>query len=116
MNYWVFVISDNMYEFKKRVKTKKWPIFNNTSHRKHLEMGDVVMFYKAGRDQGQSFLGTGKISTDLKHPGFNGVIGLPPYAPDTKTQISSRVLRVIQNPSGFELFRPMCNRGLKGFG
>ena len=24
------------------------------------------MFYKAGRDQGQSFLGTGKISTDLK--------------------------------------------------
>ena len=66
MNYWVFVISDNMYEFKKRVKTKKWPIFNNTSHRKHLEMGDLVMFYKAGRDQGQSFLGTGKISTDLK--------------------------------------------------
>lgn len=55
-----------MYEFKKRIKRKKWPIFKNTSHRKHLAMGDLVMFYKAGRDQGQSFLGIGKISTDLK--------------------------------------------------
>mgnify|MGYP003993269387 CR=1 FL=1 len=65
MNYWVFVIRDDMFEFRKRMKTKKWPIFNNTSHRRDLAIGDEVMFYKAGREQGQSFLGIAKISTDL---------------------------------------------------
>jgi hypothetical protein len=65
LNYWVLVIRDDMFEFRKRIKTKKWPIFHNTSHRRDLAIGDEVMFYKAGREQGQSFLGTAKISTDL---------------------------------------------------
>lgn len=54
-----------MFEFRKRVKTKKWPIFDKTSHRRELEIGDKVIFYKAGSEQGQSFLGTAKISTNL---------------------------------------------------
>ena len=45
--------------------------------------------------------------------------GGPPWnisADLTKIEISRRVVRVIQNPSGFGVFRPMSTPGFKGFG
>ncbi len=65
MNRWIFVIRDSDEEFERRIRVKKWPIFNKTKRKKEIVIGDVVLFYKAGLG-GQKFLGTCKIKSDLK--------------------------------------------------
>ena len=65
MNYWLFIINDDIEVFKKRIDSKTWPIFNQTGHKRELEVGDCIMFYKAGND-GQKFLGRAKIASRLK--------------------------------------------------
>ncbi len=65
MNRWIFVISDSDEVFEQRVKSKKWTIFDKTRNKKQLEIGDMVLFYKAGVN-GQKFLGTCKIKSGLK--------------------------------------------------
>ena len=52
-------------EFKTRVDGKKWPIFKTTHHRNELRIGDVIMFYLAGKEN-MKILGTAKISSKLK--------------------------------------------------
>ena len=45
--------------------------------------------------------------------------GGPPWSSEhdlSKIEISRRVFGVIQNPSGFGVFRPMSTPGFKGFG
>jgi len=65
LNYWLFIIKSDMVSFKKRIHLKKWPIYYRTSHRRDLEEGDYIIFYKAGLDNGQRFLGTAKITSKL---------------------------------------------------
>ena len=66
-------------------------------------------------------------SDALKDPSLKGSVpvvkknyrGDPPCSsgPDlSKIEISRRVFGVIQNPSGFGVFRPMSTPGFKGFG
>ena len=64
MSYWLFLITDGLEVFKKRIDSKTWPIFNQTAHKKELDIGDAIIFYKAGSD-GQKFLGTAKIASKL---------------------------------------------------
>ena len=65
MNYWLFIINDDIGVFKKRIDSKTWPIFNQTAHKRELEVGDCIIFYKAG-SEGQKFLGSAKIASKLK--------------------------------------------------
>ncbi len=62
MRYWVFVIRDDESVFNKRIENKKWPIFHSTKFRTFLEIGDKIVFYKAG-EHGQIFLGTAILKT-----------------------------------------------------
>jgi len=65
LNYWLFIFRSDIGSFKKRIDSKKWPIYERTSHRRDLEEGDYIIFYKAGLDNGQRFLGTAKITSKL---------------------------------------------------
>ena len=74
MNRWIFVIKDSDEEFDRRVKSKKWPIFNRTRFRKDIGIGDIILFYKAGLN-GQKFLGTCKIKSELiEETAFRGYL------------------------------------------
>ena len=61
-NYWIFVISDSRDVFTNRLNDKKWPLFPNTRYKKQLNIGDGIVFYKAGM-AGQRFLGTCTIAS-----------------------------------------------------
>lgn len=65
MSNWIFVIKNSDKEFRSRVKNKQWPIYNKTQNRKRLQIGDRLIFYKAGIN-GQKFLGTATIGSNLK--------------------------------------------------
>lgn len=65
MSNWIFVIKNSDKEFHSRVKNKEWPIYNKTQNRKRLQIGDRLIFYKAGTD-GQKFLGIATIGSNLK--------------------------------------------------
>ena len=64
MSYWIFVIRDDDSVFDNRIKQKKWPLFQSTKFRTCLEIGDNIIFYKAGKNA-QIFLG----SAVIKNPG-----------------------------------------------
>jgi len=65
MHHWIFVIRDDEFVFKKRIKNKTWPIFASTKLQTFLAVGDDVIFYQAGL-HGQKFLGTAIIKSNLK--------------------------------------------------
>ena len=62
MNYWLFVIKADISVFKERIEANKWPIYDKTSFRKNLEVGDYIIFYMAGYHEGQKFLGNARIA------------------------------------------------------
>lgn len=61
MIHWMFVINDSDQTFKERIKNRKWPIFAKTQNRDKIDPGHKVVFYKAGRINGQRFLGTATV-------------------------------------------------------
>jgi len=62
MNYWLFIQKDAIEVFNKRMDSKTWPIYQQTAHRKKLEVGDCIVFYKAGPN-GQKFVGSARIAS-----------------------------------------------------
>ena len=62
---WIFVITADYKEFKRRINEKKWPIFKRTAHRHALKTGDRIIFYQGGRD-GQKFLGCTTLASEVK--------------------------------------------------
>ena len=65
MTKWIFVINDDETVFEKRIKSKTWPMFPGTKHKTEVKIGDIIIFYRGGNN-GQIFLGTAKISSELK--------------------------------------------------
>lgn len=65
MNHWIFVIKDDERVFDLRIKQKKWPIYPATKFQKYLKIGDIIMFYRAGK-YGQYFLGTALVNSKVK--------------------------------------------------
>ena len=66
MKHWVFVIKDSERVFKERVKNKVWPIYANTRHRGNIGKNHKILFYKAGKTDGQRFLGTATLLSHSK--------------------------------------------------
>lgn len=52
-------------DFKKRIKSGKWPIFSKTHHRNKLRIGHDIIFYLAGKSN-KKILGTAKIASKLQ--------------------------------------------------
>ena len=65
MNHWIFVIKDDERVFDLRIKQKKWPIYPATKFQKYLKIGDIIVFYRAGK-YGQYFLGTALVNSKVK--------------------------------------------------
>lgn len=63
-------MNDTDGEFAKRMEERKWPIYVHTPNRKKLNVGDKVIFYKAGIG-GQKFLGSAKISSTVEKERIN---------------------------------------------
>lgn len=61
----MFVINNSEQIFKERIKNRKWPIFAKTQNRDKIGPGHKVVFYKAGRDDGQKFLGAATVASGV---------------------------------------------------
>ena len=66
MEYWLFIINNEVSVFKKRIESKEWPIYDKTSFRKNLRAGDYILFYKAGVNDAQKFVGKARIAAQPK--------------------------------------------------
>ena len=75
MAYWIFVINDTDEVFAERMKERTWPIFVYTQNRRHLNVGDHVIFYKAGA-KGQKFLGSARVSSPVEKKKIDYSMGL----------------------------------------
>src|SRR5574337_1947934 len=64
MSNWIFVMTGDMDEFKKRIKGAKWPIFKRTHHRNEIKKGDQIIFYLGGKPN-KNIMGTAMLSSDL---------------------------------------------------
>jgi len=63
-SFWLFTISADDKEFARRIKVKKWPIFQYTANRMQVNQKDDVVFYKAG-PKAQKLLGRAVIDSKL---------------------------------------------------
>lgn len=59
------MIRDEEIVFKNRIQSRTWPIFPGTKHQTEVKIGDMLIFYQGGLN-GQIFLGTAKITSELK--------------------------------------------------
>ena len=71
MQKWIFTITEDENELKKRINEKEWPIFERTRNRAHLSKGDKIVIYHGGRFGTASLVGTFVISSGLKVTGFH---------------------------------------------
>jgi len=65
---WIFITKSTSEELNRQVVNKKWPIYQYTPNKKKLQVGDNIIFYKAGQD-GQKFIGKARINTKLANNG-----------------------------------------------
>lgn len=65
VSHWIFVMSTDNKEFRKRIACGEWPIFQHTPNRKKLKAGDRVIFYLAG-EHGRKFVGNCTLNSALK--------------------------------------------------
>ena len=69
MQKWIFTITDNENELKKRINEKERPIFKRTRNRTDLSKGDKIIIYHGGRFGTASLVGTFVISSEVKSAG-----------------------------------------------
>jgi len=71
MSSWIFVITEDRDELKKRFKEKSWPIYEKTRYRKELSEGDKVVVYHGGRFGGKKLVASFTVNSVLaKAAGF----------------------------------------------
>jgi len=63
MSFWIFTVTGDKQELEKRLREKKWPIFQRTRHRQELKKDDQVIVYHGGYHGSKSFVGTFRISS-----------------------------------------------------
>lgn len=115
MSCWIFVINDTDEAFAKRMRDGKWPIYAHTPNRKKIDVGDSVVFYKAGIG-GQKFLGSAKISSDIEKTGIDFSLDLTDIVVWDKGLDVAQLLGKLKFVKNKEHWRSYFQGGVKPLG
>lgn len=94
MSNWIFVMTGKLEDFKKRIESKKWPIFRLTHHRKAIKKGDKILFYLGGKPN-KKILGSAVLSSRIKTESDEFSIGLDDVEIWKKSVMMKQVLEEI---------------------